>query len=28
MDVVYKIAMEGTPVTIVGSIVNIDQILD
>jgi hypothetical protein len=28
MDVVYKIAMEGTPVTIVGSIVSIDQILD
>jgi L,D-peptidoglycan transpeptidase YkuD (ErfK/YbiS/YcfS/YnhG family) len=28
MDVVYKIAVEGTPVTIVGSMVNIDQILD
>jgi L,D-peptidoglycan transpeptidase YkuD (ErfK/YbiS/YcfS/YnhG family) len=28
MDVVYKIATEGTPVTIVGSTVNLDQILD
>jgi len=28
IDLVYKIAVEGTPVTIVGSMVNIDQILD
>jgi len=28
MDVIYRIAGEGTPVTIVGSMVNIDQILN
>jgi L,D-peptidoglycan transpeptidase YkuD (ErfK/YbiS/YcfS/YnhG family) len=28
MDVVFKIANEGTPVTIVGSMVNLDQLLD
>lgn len=28
IDVVFKIAKEGTPVTIVGSLVNLDQILD
>jgi L,D-peptidoglycan transpeptidase YkuD (ErfK/YbiS/YcfS/YnhG family) len=28
IDVIFKIAKEGTPVTIVGSMVNIDQILD
>ena len=28
IDVIFKIAREGTPVTIIGSMVNIDQILD
>jgi L,D-peptidoglycan transpeptidase YkuD (ErfK/YbiS/YcfS/YnhG family) len=28
MDIVFKVAKEGTPVTIVGSMVNLDQIWD
>jgi hypothetical protein len=28
IDVIFKIAKEGTPVTIVGSMVNLNQILD
>ena len=28
MDVVFKIAKEGTPVTIIGSMVSLDQLLD
>jgi L,D-peptidoglycan transpeptidase YkuD (ErfK/YbiS/YcfS/YnhG family) len=28
MDVVFKVAKEGTPVTIIGSMVNLDQLID
>jgi L,D-peptidoglycan transpeptidase YkuD (ErfK/YbiS/YcfS/YnhG family) len=28
MDVVFKVAREGTPVTIIGSMVNLDQLID
>ena len=28
MDVVFKVASEGTPVTIIGSMVNLDQLID
>jgi murein L,D-transpeptidase YafK len=28
MDVVFKVASEGTPVTIIGSMINLDQLID